>query len=225
MTRLLNDDGSASMATALLMSHHAFRRDIARFGAALRGRATVEAAQAAALAEEWTQYRNALHGHHQVEDTAMFPGMRAAHPELGSIFDQLTADHHQIDPLLEFGDRAFASLATAPGAAAGVVAELSALLDRHLKLEEANVVQFIRDAKAFPPPPTEAELELYAAGFAWSSDGIAPVVLAQLDAMLPPGLAQRLPAARATFATRRARVWGNLPVGAAVTSIPDVVAS
>jgi len=34
-TNLLNEDGSASMATALLMSHHAFRRDIARFAGAL----------------------------------------------------------------------------------------------------------------------------------------------------------------------------------------------
>src|SRR5947207_3118189 len=32
---LLNDDGSASIATALLMSHHGFRRDIARFAVAL----------------------------------------------------------------------------------------------------------------------------------------------------------------------------------------------
>ena len=32
---LLNDDGTASMATMLLLLHHAFRRDIARFGEAL----------------------------------------------------------------------------------------------------------------------------------------------------------------------------------------------
>jgi hypothetical protein len=34
--RLLNDDGTASVATALLMSHHAFRRDTAQLAAALR---------------------------------------------------------------------------------------------------------------------------------------------------------------------------------------------
>lgn len=28
---LLNDDGTASVATLLLMSHHAFRRDLTRF--------------------------------------------------------------------------------------------------------------------------------------------------------------------------------------------------
>jgi len=224
MTRLLNDDGSASMATALLMSHHAFRRDIARFEVALRGRTELDAAHAAVLTEEWTQYHAALHGHHQIEDTAMFPGMRTQHPDLGPIFDRLSADHRQIDPLLELGDRAFASVGTAPTAAAGVVAELSALLDRHLTLEEAHVVQFLRDAKGFPPPASPAELDLYAGGFAWSSDGIAPEVLAKLDEMLPPGLVERLPTAREAFATRRVRVWGNLPVGAAVTSIPDALA-
>jgi len=32
---LLNDDGTASIATALMSSHHAFRRDLARFAHAL----------------------------------------------------------------------------------------------------------------------------------------------------------------------------------------------
>ena len=225
MTRLLNDDGSASIATALLLSHHAFRRDIGRFGAALRGGVVPNAVLASALSDEWTQYRNALHGHHQIEDTAIFPGMRAQHADLGAVFDRLTADHHQIDPLLEAGDRAFALVATAPAAAATVVAELSTLLDRHLTLEEANVVGFLRDAKAFPPPASEAELDQFAEGFAWSSDGIAAEVLVKLDEMLPPELTLRLPAARAAFSVRRARVWGNLRIGAAVTSIPDTRAS
>jgi len=62
MTKLLNDDGSASMATALLMSHHAFRRDIARFAIALRGLGSPGAAQVAGLQGEWAHYRAALHG-------------------------------------------------------------------------------------------------------------------------------------------------------------------
>jgi len=32
---LLNDDGTASMATAFLTSHHGFRRDIRQFAGAL----------------------------------------------------------------------------------------------------------------------------------------------------------------------------------------------
>ena len=33
--RLLNDDGTASIATALMSSHHGFRRDLGRFARAL----------------------------------------------------------------------------------------------------------------------------------------------------------------------------------------------
>ncbi len=220
MTNLLNDDGSASMATALLMSHHAFRRDIARFGIALRSPA-LDAPRVAALQGEWAHYRAALHGHHEIEDTAMFPGMRKEHAELGPVFDQLSADHRQIDPLLAAGDRAFAGLAGAPAPAAAVVAELAALLDKHLTLEEANVVRFIRDAKAFPPPGSDAEAEMYAQGFAWSSDGVAPEVLAKVDEILPGVVTARLPAARAAFAARGKSVWGATTAGVSRTSTPD----
>src|SRR5213075_2243554 len=104
---LLNDDGTASMATMFMMSHHAFRRDLGRFAKALRSLGS-DAARAQALREEWAKFRGALHGHHQVEDTSMFPSMRAQHAELANVIDGLAADHRKIDPLLEQGDAAFA---------------------------------------------------------------------------------------------------------------------
>jgi hypothetical protein len=76
----LNDDGSASMATALMMSHHAFRRDVARFAKALEALSPSDAERIAALQEEWKNYQRALHGHHHVEDTGVFPGIAAEHP-------------------------------------------------------------------------------------------------------------------------------------------------
>jgi hemerythrin-like domain-containing protein len=218
--QLLNDDGTASMATALLMSHHAFRRDIARFGAALRSLAAGDTSRAAALPEEWRSYRASLHGHHEAEDNGMFPGLKAQHAALVPVIERLSADHRRIDPLLEQGDGAFAELGDGARAAA-VVAELAALLHEHLAFEEQHVIGFLREAKQFPPPPSEAEADLYAQGFAWSSDGVAAEVLARLDEMLPPGLATRLPAARARFAERRERVWGAVPAGASRTSVPD----
>jgi hemerythrin-like domain-containing protein len=219
--QLLNDDGTASMATALLMSHHAFRRDIALFAGAVRRVVEGDHAKAAALREEWQGYRGALHGHHEIEDNGIFPGLRAEHVELAGVFDQLSAHHRQIDPLLERGDEAFAALDAKAARAAAVVAELSALLDQHLALEEAHVPAFLRAAKAFPPPPGDAEAELYAQGFAWSSRGVSPQVLEQLDVILPPALKDRLPAARAAFEQRCARVWGPTTPGASRTSIPD----
>jgi hemerythrin-like domain-containing protein len=218
-TTLLNEDGSASMATALMMSHHAFRRDIARFAGALRQVAAGDTSKIEALRTEWNHYRGALHGHHEVEDANMFPSLKQQEPALTTVIEGLSADHRRIDPLLERGDRAFAELPKTEAAQA-VVSELSALLDAHLSTEEANVIRFLRDAKAFPPMPSEEMLEMYAQGFAWASQGVAAEVLSQLDVMLPANLVARMPAARAAFQERCERVWGSLPPLASRTSVP-----
>jgi hypothetical protein len=216
---LLNDDGSASMATMMMMSHHAFRRDLGRFALALERLTPSDPARADALRGEWTNFHAALHGHHQMEDTAMFPGMRAQNPALGSCIDGLAADHRKIDPLLEEGDRAFAQLPETRPALA-IVGELQRLLDPHLATEEAELVPYIRGAKAFPPPPDDAMADMYAQGFAWSSHGIAPDVLEKVYALLPPILTARLPAALAAFTERCEKVWGSAKAGCARTPIP-----
>jgi hypothetical protein len=229
-TQLLNDDGDASMATALMMSHHGFRRDIAEFALALSRLAASESssATASALRDEWKSYRATLHGHHESEDQRMFPHLRGQNPELAGAIDSLSADHSRIDPLLEAGDRAFGELAAGPAvapraleAASAVVAELALLLDAHLASEERTVISFLRGAKAFPPPGSEAEAELYAQGFAWASYGVAPEVLERVDAMLPPLLVSKLGEAQSVFRARYERVWGSQRGGASTTSVPD----
>jgi len=218
---LLNDDGTASMATALMSSHHAFRRDIAQFRLALARVIGGDHARVRALQEEWQRFCGSLHGHHQAEDTGIFPNTKQQHPELAAVIDRLVAEHRQIDPLLEEGQRAFAELPAAAGVAASVIGRLAALLHGHLATEEAQVVPLLRAAKAFPAPANEAELEMYAQGFAWSSHGIAPDVLDKLYAMLPEPLRAKLPAARAAFAKRCEDVWGTAAAGTSRTPIPD----
>jgi hypothetical protein len=218
---LLNDDGSASMATLFMSSHHAFRRDIASFGAALRAPTVPDATRTEALRDEWEKFRGSLHGHHEVEDKNMFPGLRSQNPGLASVIDRLGADHRRIDPLLEAGGRAFAALPGSTPEAAGVVAELAALLGEHLAFEEANVIPFLRGAREFPPPATEAEAEMYAQGFAWSLHGLAPEVVDRIYTLLPDILTSKLPAARQAFAARCQRVWGSAKAGASRTSVPD----
>jgi hemerythrin-like domain-containing protein len=222
---LLNDDGTASMATAFLTSHHGFRRDIRQFAGALGRALGGETKRLAALGEEWKRYRDTLHAHHQMEDTALFPSLKEQHPELAPVIDGLVADHRKIDPMLEEGDRAFAELsATQVRPAVRVVGSLGGLLHSHLETEETHIVPFIREAKAFPPPASEAELDMYAQGFAWSSHGIAPDVLTKLDEILPAILKGRLSDARAAFAARCDRVWGTVTSGASRTSVPDWLA-
>lgn len=216
---LLNDDGNASIATALMMSHHGLRRDIARFATALPKLARRELS-ASALCDEWRSYRNTLHGHHESEDTRMFPGLASQNVEIADVIAQLSADHRRIDPLLERGDRAFASLESGASEALDVVLELSSLLTPHLAIEDTHLIPFLRAARAFPPPSTETEAEMYAQGFAWSSHGVAAAVLERVDAMLPAILTAKLPAARAAFEARCVRVWGSAQTGWSRTSVP-----
>ncbi|HVJ16679.1 MAG TPA: hemerythrin domain-containing protein [Polyangiaceae bacterium] len=218
--QLLNDDGTASMATAIMMSHHGLRRDLGRFARALTRIAAGDRSRAEAVSEEWQRYRATLHGHHEAEDNGLFPSLAGSHESARATIEKLGADHRRIDPLLERGDRAFADLST-PDAAAAVVRELEELLYPHLAIEEAELVPFLRGAKEFPPPPNDEAAEMYAQGFSWAMHGVAPDVLERAYEMLPEILRAKLPGARAAFAARFERVWGSASAGAARTPIPD----
>ena len=214
-THLLNDDGTASMATMLMCSHHAFRRDMGCFAAALAAPQRSDQ-----LGDEWRWFRAALHGHHTVEDTVLFPELRANQPALAATIDRLDAHHRAIDPLLERGDVLFADLARHRDAARELIATLAALLAEHLDAEECAIMPHLRGAKTFPPPPDDAMIAIYADGFAWSSAGISGTVLEQVFAMLPCALVAKLPSARAAFDERSRRVWGHVHAGASLTSVP-----
>jgi hypothetical protein len=214
-TTLLNDDGTASVATMIMTSHHGFRRDIACFA-----RALTDAPRTAELEAEWKIFRDGLHHHHVVEDQSMFPDMRAKHPELVTAFDQLAAQHRAIDPLLDRGDVVFTNLALHRDEARKLVADITRLLDEHLELEERTAIPLLRTAKEFPMPPTEDGAAMYAQGFAWSTAGLAAPVIAKVLEMLPPALVAKFPAAQAEFDNRCRRVWGYTHAGATVTSVP-----
>jgi hypothetical protein len=214
---LLNEDGTASMATMLLMSHHAFRRDILRFLRAIPEIKAGASNRAQALREEWEKsYQLALHGHHTMEDSHIFPDIRSKHPELGMALDTLTEQHHKIDPLLEKIDAELDN----PEKVEVLLKELKTLLDEHLAYEEAEITPSLRDGKEFPVPVDENMANMYADGFSWSMQGIAPEVLDEVRKMLPEILLQKLPAAQEAFEARSKRVWGTYSVGAATTSIP-----
>ncbi len=217
---LLNDDGGASMATMILLSHHAFRRDMARFMRAVAQIKGGDVSRREAVRGEWeTSYRQALHGHHIMEDMNIFPDIRTKHPELASAIDELVEQHHKIDPVLEKGDAAFADLVH-PENVDGVLNELKTLLDQHLAFEEAQIIFCLRDAKEFPMPADDTMAAMYAQGFAWSMQGIAPEVLDQVRRMLPDILLAKLPVAQTEFEVRSKRVWGAYAVGSATTPVP-----
>jgi hypothetical protein len=206
------------MATMVMLVHHAFRRDLARLAASLDGAGP---ARPDVLRDAWQKFGAALHGHHDKEDSDIFPSIARSHPALEATIAELSAQHGKIAPLLERGGTAFGGLPGAVREAKQVIADLSALLDTHLDLEEASVIPVLRDAREFPAPANDEELALYAAGFAWSLDGIAPDVVERVTQMMPGPLKDRLPAARQAFEADRDRTWGAaVRRSASRTSVP-----
>ena len=216
---LLNDDGTASMATLWMLSHHGLRRDLGRFVAALE-RGAGDSARIAALREEWRSFRVTLQGHHEMEDQALFPSVIHDRESLRETIEQLGADHRRLDALLERGDPAFEALPQVEAALA-VVRELAALLRPHLATEEAELVSFLRGATQFPHPGTDEAAAMYAQGFAWAMNGVAPDVVERVYELLPESLRSKLPDARRAFEARSLRVWGTAGRGAARTSLPE----
>lgn len=215
-TELLNPDGRASMATIFLMVHHGLRRDVARLVAAVQGAS--DPARIAALREGWTGFSGVLHGHHEAEDSRMFPSMRA---QAGEAIDQLAEDHRAIDPLLaRIGDALGALPERRSEAAAGLV-ELAALLDGHLGREESVVIPIIRhaslDGLAMVP---ESEWPHMVEGFAWSAEGIAPDIVEIAFGALPEGIRSGMGVARAAHEASCERVWGGVSRTASRTGTP-----
>ena len=220
---LLNDDGTASIATAIMLSHHGFRRDLARFRKALERIGTGDTSRLEAVREEWKSFQTTLHAHHEAEDNGLFPNIAKDHAPVRTTIEKLGADHRRIDPLLERSERAFAELPRTTEALA-IVRELSDLLTPHLATEEAELIPFLRPVKTFPTPENDEVANFYAQGFSWAMHGIAPEVLTALEPMLPDALKIRLAPARAAFDARCERVWGTAKAGSARTPIPDDVA-
>jgi hemerythrin-like domain-containing protein len=215
-TRLLDDGGTASMATGMLVIHHAFRRDLHQFAGALSA-PTLE--RAAEVRAQWAMFHENLHGHHEKEDEGVFPMLAAQSSELAAAIKTLSAQHAKLDPLLRRGDAAFAALPETADARA-VIADITALLDEHFDLEEATIVPSLREAKQWPAPPDESFAPLFAEGFGWALIGIAPDVRDKLNSILAPSIVAHLPAAREKAIATWQKAWGDVPAETSTTSIP-----
>lgn len=79
------------------------------------------------------QYCRHVHGHHTFEDTAWFPGLRAANPALGGTLDRLQSEHREVADLLHEVEAAAAGLGTdEDDAARPRVVDALRALDEHL---------------------------------------------------------------------------------------------
>lgn len=116
--------------TFMYAGHDAFTRDLRRLTAAAGG------TPGPALHAGWQTFKNQLHIHHTIEDTALWPPLRKKlrRPEDIAVLDAMEAEHALIDPLLA---RVDASFADARGAGlAESAAALADALTAHMAHEE-----------------------------------------------------------------------------------------
>jgi len=140
--------------TGMYVMHHAFRRDIDAFLAAVRATPVRDETVWVALAARWARFAEVLHHHHEVEDTGIWPVLVAGVEASGSAEDLATleameAEHATIDPALEACRTGFAEMLQHPcpdhrnALDVRVTAFREALL-AHLRHEECDALPLLQ---------------------------------------------------------------------------------
>jgi len=125
--------------------HDALRRDLERVGR-IAGRLDDDPAKLLRAASGWELFKKFLVNHHESEDEALWPALRAAvaaHPDQAALVDALEAEHAVIDPLLRAIDLAAADPDGGHERFGGLVDELIIELSAHLTHEEKDGLPLI----------------------------------------------------------------------------------
>lgn len=131
--------------------HDALRRDLAQVGRIARLRDDNPGTLLRA-ALGWELFKKFLLVHHQSEDDALWPPLRASvagKPDRVALADELEAEHGVIEPLLTAIDTAAADPGYGYQRFGDIIDELSAKLTAHLAHEEADGLPLI-DASLTP---------------------------------------------------------------------------
>jgi len=96
--------------TPMYLMHHAFRCDLQNFKAAASSTPVDDSATWRALHQRWEMFARVLHHHHAGEDAVLWPLLlrradEAADPAARVTLEAMAAEHEEIDPLLEAGER------------------------------------------------------------------------------------------------------------------------
>ena len=104
-----------------------------------------------ALKVNCLHYCRFVHGHHRLEDVALFPAVRRAEPDLGPVVDRLEGDPRRVAEQLDELEAAVAELEP-DGRDRVVLAldELAAHLLAHLELEEESIGPALRRMDRHP---------------------------------------------------------------------------
>ena len=105
--------------TGMYVMHHALRRDLSRFVAAVENTPISEQAVWTALEERWLRLADVLHHHHSAEDDELWPLLQqhaeraGAEEDLSTLAD-MEAEHERLDAALTAGREAFAAMSGHP---------------------------------------------------------------------------------------------------------------
>ncbi len=146
-------DGPNDLAGMYVM-HHAFRRDLRAFAAAVASTPAHSRDRWRALHERWQEFSLFLHHHHSTEDAALWPLLLARVDAAGDALGRATleameAEHEGIDPLLTACGEGFATLArrTDDDARAALEVRVVAARDQlqaHLAHEEHDALTLVQ---------------------------------------------------------------------------------
>ncbi|GAA2691391.1 hemerythrin domain-containing protein [Nonomuraea recticatena] len=123
----------------LIKLHDGFRRDLADLRSSRAG--------AADLRTHCLTFCDALHAHHEGEDTALFPHLGTEHPELAETLTRLRSEHRVVARLME----RIRQLLDHDGAAIGEELDrLATELEAHLDYEEEQLVPILNKMLTLP---------------------------------------------------------------------------
>ncbi|MEE4542070.1 hemerythrin domain-containing protein [Streptomyces sp. V4-01] len=163
--------------TEMYVTHDSFRRDLRRLAAAVgAGRAADPRVR-----DGWRNFKRQLHVHHTVEDAWLWPrlkGLVADRPDDLALLAAMEAEHAVLDPRLASVDAALDG--AAPGLPAEV-AELTRVLEQHLRHEEEDALPLIQsvmtpaDWRGFARAMARTQGPRGAAVWVpWITDGMTP---------------------------------------------------
>jgi hypothetical protein len=141
-------------AMNMYLVHHAFRRDLAAFAAAVPLTPLEDRATWRRLQQRWELFATVLHKHHSGEDAGLWPMLlervdAAGDTEGRHTLEAMEAEHEEIDPTLQACAEGFARLAQEPDAdaRAALAVRLVAARERlgaHLKHEERDAMALVQ---------------------------------------------------------------------------------
>jgi hypothetical protein len=180
----------------MLAMHDALRRELAQVGR-VASRRDDNPGTLLRAAVGWELFKKFLTVHHQSEDDALWPPLRAAvagHPDRVAVVDALEAEHGVIEPLLAAVDAAAADGDYGHQRFGDIIDELSAKLTAHLAHEEAAGLPLI-DASLTPAQwqhfaqvHSERNLPDAPRYMPWLLAGASPQILDAILGKFPPHL-------------------------------------